>query len=116
MQLTVEQVDAQTFTVGEEVTFVRWGNIRLDKIEKDPSTGKVTSIEGRYDAESTNFKKTVKTTWLAAVPELVPCRLVEFDYLISKAKLGDDEDFKDFVNKNSSKEVSYYAHFRSKCF
>ncbi len=26
------------------------------------------------------------------------CKLVEFDHLISKAKLGDDEDFKNFVN------------------
>ena len=28
----------------------------------------------------------------------MPCTLVEFDHLISKAKLVDDEDFKDFVN------------------
>lgn len=38
-------------------------------------------------------------------PDVVACRLVEFDHLISKAKLGDEEDFKDFVNPNTRKEV-----------
>lgn len=40
-------------------------------------------------------------------PDLVPCKLVEFDHLISKAKLGDDEDFKDFVNPSTRKEVRH---------
>jgi hypothetical protein len=35
------------------------------------------------------------------------CTLVEFDHLISKAKLGDDEDFKDFVNPVTKKEVMF---------
>ena len=28
----VEQEDASTFTIGEEVTFLRWGNFFIDEI------------------------------------------------------------------------------------
>ena len=38
-------------------------------------------------------------------PDLVPCKLVEFDHLISKAKLGDDEKFQDFINPVTKVEV-----------
>jgi hypothetical protein len=39
-------------------------------------------------------------------PDLVPCTLVEFDHLISKAKLGDEEKFQDFINPVTKVEVS----------
>ena len=95
----MDQADAATFGEGEEVTFLRWGNFNIDKIEK--SDGKVTSmqvgiykfllllvlskpvftqsfnnivisyfiiiLQGRYNPDATNFSKTKKTTWLAAV-------------------------------------------------
>jgi len=38
-------------------------------------------------------------------PDLVPCTLVEFDHLISKAKLGDEEKFQDFINPVTKVEV-----------
>lgn len=108
-KLYVDQADAATFAEGEIVTFLRWGNFHIDKIIKQQQQGGggelIVRMEGRYDAASTDFKKTKKTTWLAAVSETVSCRLMEFDHLISKAKLGDDEDFKDFVNPISKKEV-----------
>jgi glutamyl/glutaminyl-tRNA synthetase len=104
-KLYVDQADALTFNETEVVTFLRWGNFHIDKIVRSSDGSKVLSMEGRYDAESTDFKKTKKTTWLAALPEAVPCIIMEFDHLISKAKLGDDEDFKDFVNPVSKREV-----------
>jgi hypothetical protein len=39
-------------------------------------------------------------------PELVPCQLVEFDHIISKAKLTDEDKFQDFVNPVTKTEVS----------
>jgi len=93
----IDQIDAVTYSEGEEITLLRWGNMKLTKIEKD-SSGKVLSMTGVYDATATNFSKTKKATWLAAVEDVVPVKFVEFDHLISKSKLGDEEDFKDFVN------------------
>ncbi len=36
-------------------------------------------------------------TWIAAVPDLVPCQVFEFDHLISKAKLADEDKFQDHL-------------------
>lgn len=38
------------------------------------------------------------------VPDLVPMVLVEFDYLVTKDKIEDGENFKDFLNPT----VSWY--------
>jgi len=103
-KLYIDQVDAVTFTEGEEVTFIRWGNFFIDKIEK--VDGKVISMSGRYHPEATNFSKTKKTTWLAAIPDTVPLKIFEFDHLITKAKLEEDEKFENFVNTNSKKEYT----------
>lgn len=96
-KIYVDQDDAMTYKEGEAVTFLRWGNINLSQIVKG-TNGKVISMKGTYDAAATNFSKTKKATWVAAVPDLVPCTIVEFDHLITKAKLGDDDDFKNFLN------------------
>ena len=37
--------------------------------------------------------------------DLVPCQLVEFDHIISKAKLGEDDRFQDHVNPHTKFEV-----------
>jgi hypothetical protein len=67
-----------------------------------------------YDETATNFSKTKKATWLADCPENVPCKLIEFDHLISKAKLEEDEVFQDFVNPVTKKETDGLvdAHLR----
>jgi hypothetical protein len=70
------------------------------------STGKVLSMKGRSNPGATNFSKTKKTTWLAAVPDLVPLKIFEFDHLISKPKLADNENFQDFLNPITKTESS----------
>ncbi len=97
-KVLIDQVDALTYTLGEEITLLRWGNMKLTSIEKNADGSKVLSMRATYDETATNFSKTKKVTWLAVTSDNVPCKLVEFDHLISKAKLGDEEDFKDFVN------------------
>ena len=44
-KLYLEQEDAATFKVGEEVTFLRWGNFNIDEIVKNESGDKVISIK-----------------------------------------------------------------------
>ena len=104
-QLLLDPEDCGALTEGEEVTLLRWGNFIIEKIVRDEA-GTVLSVSARHDPDAKNFSKTRKLTWLASTPDAVQCTLVEFDHLISKAKLGDDEDFKDFVNPRTRAEVS----------
>ena len=52
-----------------------------------------------------DFKKTKKLTWVVADPDTtIEVKVFEFDHLINKKKLEDNEEVKDFVNKNSKVE------------
>ncbi len=43
-----------------------------------------------------------KLTWLPQLPEeLVDLQLVDFDHLLTKRKLEEDDTFEEFVNENS---------------
>lgn len=48
----------------------------------------VTEVSLKPVLEDTDFKKTVKLTWLADVPENIPAVAVHYDNIISKAVLG----------------------------
>jgi glutamyl-tRNA synthetase len=101
----VDQEDAACFKMGEEVTFLRWGNMTITEIVKNPD-GSIVSVNATHDPAATNFSKTKKYTWLAAVPDVVECKVVEFDHLISKPKLDEGDDFKNFVNPVSKTETT----------
>ncbi|XP_073683062.1 bifunctional glutamate/proline--tRNA ligase isoform X2 [Garra rufa] len=101
----IEGADAETFTEGEIVTFINWGNIIITKINRDAS-GAITSLDGRLNLENTDFKKTTKITWIAdsSLAPLVPTVCINYQHLITKPVLGKDDDFKDYINKNSKVE------------
>ncbi|XP_071834022.1 bifunctional glutamate/proline--tRNA ligase-like [Apostichopus japonicus] len=103
----VDQADAVLFNEGEIVTFINWGNLIIQKINKDGS-GKVISMTADLNLENEDYRKTTKITWLAETGNapFVPTTLIYFDDLISKGILGKDEDFKQFVNKNSRHETA----------
>ena len=44
-------------------------------------------------------------SYLLLQPDLVQCKIFEFDHLIAKAKLGEDENFQDFLNPVTKIEV-----------
>ena len=76
-----------------------WGNaiVRSKKIGK---SGKVESIEMELHLEG-DFRKTKKkVTWLPTTP-LVETTLLDYDYIITKKKLEEDDDVKDFVTPTS---------------
>uniref|UniRef100_A0A8C8HV11 Bifunctional glutamate/proline--tRNA ligase n=1 Tax=Oncorhynchus tshawytscha TaxID=74940 RepID=A0A8C8HV11_ONCTS len=104
-RVLVEGADAETFTEGETVTFINWGNIIITKIHKDPR-GKVTSLEGKLNLENKDFKKTTKITWLAETPHapLLPTVCVNYQHLITKPVMGKEDDFKEYINKQSKLE------------
>lgn len=101
----IEGADAETFTEGEMVTFINWGNLIITKIHRD-SSGVISSIEARLNLENTDYKKTTKITWIAdtAHAPLVPTVCVNYQHLITKPVLGKDDDFKSYINKNSKME------------
>ncbi|XP_028256961.1 bifunctional glutamate/proline--tRNA ligase [Parambassis ranga] len=104
-KVLVEGADAETFTEGEMVTFINWGNLIITKINKG-ADGKVTSMEARLNLDNKDYKKTTKITWLADTNSspLLPTICVSYQQLISKAVITKDDDFKDYINKNSKVE------------
>jgi glutamyl-tRNA synthetase len=76
-----------------------WGNAIVRKIAKS-SDGIVQSVEMELHLEG-DFKKTEKKiTWLATAPEvpkLISATLVDFDYLLTKKKIEEGEDWLSFV-------------------
>ncbi|KAH9378226.1 hypothetical protein HPB48_011246 [Haemaphysalis longicornis] len=105
-QLLVDQVDAQAMKPGDNVTFIGLGNLRIKDVSKNVD-GKVSKIVAEPNLDDKNYKNTLKVTWLAKAPSapLVPCKCVFFDHILSKQVLGKDDDFKDFVRKDTRLEV-----------
>ncbi|XP_012870440.1 PREDICTED: bifunctional glutamate/proline--tRNA ligase [Dipodomys ordii] len=101
----IEGADAETFSEGEMVTFINWGNINITKIYKNED-GKVVSLDAKLNLENKDYKKTTKITWLAETSHALPTPAicVAYEHLITKPVLGKDEDFKQYVNKNSKRE------------
>ncbi|KAM7015995.1 bifunctional glutamate/proline--tRNA ligase isoform 2-T2 [Tautogolabrus adspersus] len=104
-RVLVEGADAETFSEGETVTFINWGNLIITKINKG-SDGKVVSMEARLNLDNKDFKKTTKITWLAETNSapLLPTICINYQPLISKPVITKDDDFKEFINKNSKLE------------
>uniref|UniRef100_A0A8C5EIH5 Bifunctional glutamate/proline--tRNA ligase n=1 Tax=Gouania willdenowi TaxID=441366 RepID=A0A8C5EIH5_GOUWI len=104
-RVLVEGADAETFTEGEVVTFINWGNLVITKIQRWVLLV-VESMEARLNLENKDFKKTTKITWLAETNSapLLPTICINYLPLISKAVISKDDDFKDYINKNSKLE------------
>ncbi|KAJ1157679.1 hypothetical protein NDU88_010383 [Pleurodeles waltl] len=104
-RVLIEGADAETISEGEMVTFINWGNISITKINRN-SSGKIESLDAKLNLENKDFKKTTKITWLAetsrALP--IPTVCVNYDHLITKPVLGKEEDFKQYINRNSKQE------------
>lgn len=108
--IIVEQEDARTFDKGEEITLMNWGNAIIKDITYEPtdksdvadgveSLGNVASIEFDLHLEG-DFKTTKKkVTWLSSDQDLVPVELHDFDHLLNKDKLTEQEEehWEDFL-------------------
>ncbi|XP_060579607.1 LOW QUALITY PROTEIN: bifunctional glutamate/proline--tRNA ligase-like [Ruditapes philippinarum] len=105
-KLYIDGADASVISEGEIVTFINWGNLRIVKINK--SGDKITSIDAELNLENTDYKKTQKITWLGetTVAQFTPTVCVHYDHIITKAILGKEEDFKEYVNENSKAELT----------
>ncbi|CCF60353.1 hypothetical protein KAFR_0J02890 [Kazachstania africana CBS 2517] len=106
--IVVDKEDADVIEVNEEVTLMDWGNIIITKKNADGSMEAKVHLEG-------DFKKTAhKLTWLADTEDVVPVDLVDFDHLISKDKLEEDESFEDFLTPETEFHTSAIADLNVK--
>ena len=111
----MESADADTFAANDNVTFINWGNIRITKINK--KDGKVESVDAKLNLDDKDFKKTTKVTWLAEHPKCnwTPAVAVEFDNIITKPILEKDDDFKNFINRDSRKSEQLWGDHQLGC-
>ena len=72
------------------------GVVKITKI--DQADGKITALEGEYLPDGDFKAAKRKLSWLASVPSNTKVILTEFDHLVTKEKLEEDDKFEDFVN------------------
>ncbi|KAI8056251.1 tRNA synthetases class I, catalytic domain-containing protein [Syncephalis plumigaleata] len=95
----LEQADAATFEQGEEITLMDWGNAIVESIERDSVTDAVINMQLRLNLAGNPKLTKKKVTWLSTAPErpLIPVKLHDFDYLINKKKLEEDDSVADYL-------------------
>ncbi|GAM19155.1 hypothetical protein SAMD00019534_023300 [Acytostelium subglobosum LB1] len=105
----LEYDDAADLKEGEEVTLMSWGmNIIVRKVNK-AADGSIESIDADCNPTG-SFKDTKKKlTWLSATVKRVPVLLQDFDFLITKPKLEETDELKDFINPNTKFELNAFS-------
>merc|ERR1719300_521610 len=76
--------------------------------------GKAVSVEAETNLANTDYKKTLKLTWLAEVADkaeaaFTPAVCVYYDHIISKPVLDKDDDFKNFIGKDTQVEMEMHG-------
>lgn len=95
-EFLLDQVDAQSFKDGEEITLMAWGNAFVRGI---PSGDVVPSLSCELNLQGDVKMTEKKVTWLATKGQkLIPAELWDFDYLITKDVLEENDNLEDFLN------------------
>jgi len=96
----LDQADAKSFKDGEEITLMAWGNAFVREIASgDPIPSLTCELNLQGDVKSTEKK----VTWLASKGQkLIPAELWDFDYLLNKDVLGEDDVLEDCLNPVTS--------------
>jgi len=93
-KVVCEAVDMEGVVVDETIVLMRWGVIRITKVIDARNYEAVFVPNGDIKACPR------KLSWMAA-DHHVRTILHEFDNLVSKEKLEEDDDFMDFINPNT---------------
>ncbi|RKP04676.1 ribosomal protein L25/Gln-tRNA synthetase, partial [Thamnocephalis sphaerospora] len=99
--------DAASFAEGEEITLMDWGNTFVDAITRDSATGAVTGLKLRLNPAGNPKLTKKKVTWLSPASErpFIPALLHDYDYLITKKKLEEDDELANFLTPVSEFHV-----------
>lgn len=110
----IEQKDAASFANGEEITLMNWGNAIVRDIQRNGS-GIIIGIAFEANLQGDFQKTDKKVTWLASDEKtsrkLAAVRLLDYDYLITKRQLEEDDKFEDFLTKETIFETDALADF-----
>lgn len=108
-KMYVEQEDAASFAPNEEVTFMDWGNAYVLKAPDASAPIKTLDVQLHLEGD---FKKTSKKVhWLAlaASAPVVEVTLIDYDYLITKKKIEEEDDWTSFINPVTEFRTEAYA-------
>lgn len=92
-------------------------------VYRNPDNNIIEKVYAITDLENTDYKSTVKISWLPNIssvdsneilPSMIPVVCVYFDHLVSKPVLAKDDDFKQFITKNSRCELQMCGDFELK--
>lgn len=83
----LEVEDANECNVGDLIILLMWGVCEITHVEKDARTGKVMSLKGIRQPEASVKKIKKKFNFVADTPDVYKAKLVEYDHLITKAKV-----------------------------
>lgn len=104
-RIWIDYADAVSISENEEITLMDWGNAIIKEIRKDQD-GNITQLIGVLHLEGSVKATKLKLTWLPETSELVNLSLMEFDYLITKKKLDEGDDFLDALNPCTKRETA----------
>ena len=102
-KLFLEFEDAKDLVEEEEVTFMDWGNVIIKKVKWNDDHSVLESVDIVLHLEGDYKKTKKKLTWLSdgkSFPsdrQLVNVLLLDYDYLITKKKLEEEDELKDFL-------------------
>ena len=99
-ELIMDQADAKSFKPDEEITIMQWGNAFVRTIvPASNSEQAITNLTCELNLQGDVRSTEKKVTWLSTQGQtLVAAELWEFDYLITKDKLEEDDDLEQFLN------------------
>ena len=68
------------------------------------------------ELDNKDYRKTQKLTWLPVSEKAVSIEIVcvYFDNIISKAVLAKDDDFKDFINKDTKVNMQLFNNYKNR--
>ncbi|KAM0682988.1 glutamate--tRNA ligase [Mitosporidium daphniae] len=101
--LLISHQDAKDLSVGEEITLMKWGNLIVTRVAENTSD----SCDGKLcifaklnlDGSVKDTKK--KITWISKSPCLASIQLLDYDFLITKKKLEENDKLEDFITPKS---------------
>ena len=95
-KIYIEQADAVSFQIGEEITLMSWGNAIVQEVTKSDSP--VTGLQLQLYLDGDASKTDKKVHWVAVGDKMHSARLWEFDHLLTKDSLGKTDILDNFLN------------------
>jgi glutamyl-tRNA synthetase len=91
--VVLETADVEGIEVGETFVLMRWGVFQITKVDG--------GLEADFVPDGDFKAAKRKLTWVAAGVDTTPVTMYEFDNLVSKDRLDEDDNFEDHVNPNT---------------